>query len=441
MDAARRKFLLSTLGATGTMALSNLLTTARASNANPTVTDQHFVFAHFLGGWDAILTVDPKDPEIYDDNELTVAEFGVETGYGSLGFTDDPRIFTDVDGLIFGPYIGDLADFAARISVVRGMTITSVAHGSATIHLNTGKTPAGTGARGSSIATILASILGENQMMPNLVSGVGTYNLDRPSWASGLRASNIRDLKDLLGPGISALEREEKYALDEFFDRELQRTNTPRRRSIFQSRDVSRMLIEEDVASEFDVENEALAPLIERMDNGAALMAYQALTKGYSRCVSFQAMPFSDAHAGNYWRNLHRWHLLNGFNSIAKLASELDATPYPTGGTWLDHTTIVCSSEFNRTPFLNATGGRDHGTTNSALLLGGGIAGGKVIGETHQKSMVAQPIDLATGMVDENGSTVSHENIAVTLIKSLGITEDVGDFRVPAIDALLPGVE
>ena len=437
MDAARRKFLLATLGASGAMTLSNLLTTARASNATPTNTDQHFVFAHFLGGWDTILCVDPKDPAFYDDQELTVAEYGVETGYSTLGFSEDPRIFTDVEGLVFGPYIGDLVDFASRISVVRGMTITSVAHGTATVHLNTGKTPAGMGVRGSSVATILAAILGEGQLMPNLVSGLGSYNIDRPAWASGLRASNIQDLKDLLGPGISALERSERYALDEFFARELQRRNTPRRRSIFQSRDVSRLLIEENVASEFDVNNEALAPLIERMGNGSALMAYQALTKGYSRCVSFQAMPFSDAHAGSFWRNLHRWHILSGFNAVAKLASELEATPYPTGGTWLDHTTIVCSSEFNRTSVLNQTGGRDHGTTNSALLLGGGIAGGKVIGATHEKSMVAQPIDLATGAVDENGETVSHENIAVTLIKSLGITEDVGDFRVPAIDALL----
>ena len=45
---------------------------------------------------------------IYDDNELTVAEFGVETGYGALGFTEIED-FTDVDGLVFGPYIGDLA--------------------------------------------------------------------------------------------------------------------------------------------------------------------------------------------------------------------------------------------------------------------------------------------------------------------------------------------
>ena len=171
------------------------------------------------------------------------------------------------------------------------------------------------------------------------------------------------------------------------------------------------------------------------MDNGAALMAYQALTKGYSRCVSFQAMPFSDAHAGNYWRGLHRWHLLNGFNAVAKLASELEATPYPTGGTWLDHTTIVCSSEFNRTPFLNPTGGRDHGTTNSALL-GGGIAGGKVIGETHQKSMVAQPIDLATGMVDENGSTVSMRT-SQSHSSNLWGSQKMSEISVPAIDALL----
>ena len=60
-----------------------------------------------------------------------------------------------------------------------------------------------------------------------------------------------------------------------------------------------------------------------------------------------------------------------------------------------------------------------------------------MIGASHEKSMAAQAIDLQTGSVDENGSTVSVENIAATLIKSLGIEDDVGDYRVPTIDALL----
>ena len=98
----------------------------------------------FLGGWDAILTTDPKDPELYDDDELTVAEYGVETGYGDLGLSSD-LVFLPMSMGSFGPYIGDLENFANRISVVRGMTVTSVAHEAAQMHLFTGKTPAGNG--------------------------------------------------------------------------------------------------------------------------------------------------------------------------------------------------------------------------------------------------------------------------------------------------------
>ena len=171
--------------------------------------------------------------------------------------------------------------------------------------------------------------------------------------------------------------------------------------SIDESRTLSRLLIEEDVAKYFNTTNTAVEQALENLGDTPALMAYQALTQGFSRCVSFRPMPFSDAHNGDYWKNLHRYHLLNGFNQVAALASELDATPYPTGGSWLDHTTIVCCSEFNRSPILNQTGGRDHAATNSCLLLGGGFAGGKVIGASHERNMAAQAIDLQTGAVDE----------------------------------------
>ena len=103
MDISRRKFLLKTMGVAGACALMDTLRLAKASTSTPLHTDRYFVFANFLGGWDAILTTDPKDPELYDDDELTVAEYGVETGYGDLGLSSDPRIFTDVDGLILGP--------------------------------------------------------------------------------------------------------------------------------------------------------------------------------------------------------------------------------------------------------------------------------------------------------------------------------------------------
>ena len=51
--------------------------------------------------------------------------------------------------------------------------------------------------------------------------------------------------------------------------------------------------------------------------------------------------------------------------------------------------------------------------------------------------MASQAVDLTTGQVDENGERINHEHIAVTLLKSIGITEDIADYRVPPVDALL----
>ena len=140
----------------------------------------------------------------------------------------------------------------------------------------------------------------------------------------------MTDLQDLLSPGLSTLDIAERDALDEFFEREASRMSTPRMSSIFENRGLSRGLIEDNVAEDFNPLNSNLAIPLENLGNTTALMAYQALTQGYSRCVSLQAMPFSDAHNGGYWRNLHRWHLLGGFNQVAALAAELEATPYPT---------------------------------------------------------------------------------------------------------------
>lgn len=49
----------------------------------------------------------------------------------------------------------------------------------------------------------------------------------------------------------------------------------------------------------------------------------------------------------------------------------------------LERTVVLCGGEFGRTPTVNPVGGRDHWPTGfSMALAGGGIRGGKVIGET-----------------------------------------------------------
>ena len=66
----------------------------------------------------------------------------------------------------------------------------------------------------------------------------------------------------------------------------------------------------------------------------------------------------------------------------------------------LDETLIACLGEFGRTPKINANAGRDHwGDCSSALLAGGGIRGGMVLGESDRigafpKSDKVDPVDI-----------------------------------------------
>jgi len=50
------------------------------------------------------------------------------------------------------------------------------------------------------------------------------------------------------------------------------------------------------------------------------------------------------------------------------------------GPAWA-HTLVVVATEFGRTAALNGTGGTDHGTGAAAMLLGGAVAGGRVIAD------------------------------------------------------------
>jgi uncharacterized protein (DUF1501 family) len=65
----------------------------------------------------------------------------------------------------------------------------------------------------------------------------------------------------------------------------------------------------------------------------------------------------------------------------------------------LDETLVVCLGEFGRTPKINSNAGRDHwGDCSSALLAGGGIRGGQVLGASD--SIGAYPVSDKVDPVD-----------------------------------------
>jgi uncharacterized protein (DUF1501 family) len=74
----------------------------------------------------------------------------------------------------------------------------------------------------------------------------------------------------------------------------------------------------------------------------------------------------------------------NQRGAFARQAAQLDAliAGYRTamGAAW-GNTMVVLATEFGRTARLNGTGGTDHGTASAALIMGGGVHGGRVIAD------------------------------------------------------------
>ncbi len=110
-------------------------------------------------------------------------------------------------------------------------------------------------------------------------------------------------------------------------------------------------------------------------DNTHFLMARRLIEAGV-RCVSFSYGRW-DSHSKNF--DLVRDHGAKLDQALSALVEDLEARGM------LDDVSIVVWGEFGRTPKINKNAGRDHWTrVSSALLLGGGMKTGQVIGSTNR---------------------------------------------------------
>lgn len=450
MRPSRRRFL----GGTGALLAAmggapNLL--ARAASL-PSGGDWNFVFAYFQGGWDVLLSVDPRDPAVF--TREVVQDTRIDPGFETLivPTKPDPQLVTtSVPGMVLGPFMEPLAAFAPKMALVRGMSMETLTHEVGRRRFITGRPPSGLQARGSSIATILAAEIGVGAPIPNLSANVEAYNVDQPSWASALKVATVSDLVRALSPGAVTMDEAQQERIDDLLEafRECASTRrSPERLDALDLRTSAHELVAQNLDDRFDF----LAPTPEMADLRArygittnlatpeaqAAMAATALVEGISRVVSFTATESLDTHYTD-WQTLQGPRQERGFSAIAALAADLDSRPHPSGGTWLDKTIIVGFSEFCRTSLLNANGGRDHSLTNACFLLGGGVAGGKVIGASADVGMAPTTTDLVTGLTDPAGEIVKPEHVMRALLERVGLTDDVADLRVPPLSALLAG--
>jgi hypothetical protein len=151
-------------------------------------------------------------------------------------------------------------------------------------------------------------------------------------------------------------------------------------------------------------------------EDGAAarkLLLARRLVEAGVRCVSVSFSDF-DTHANNFGRMRQLLPIVD--HALYALVTDLDNRGL------LGNVAIVVWGEFGRTPKINRNAGRDHWPEVSpALLAGGGLKGGQVIGATDRGGarVVSRPVQFqdvfatlyrilgidpaATTLIDPNG--------------------------------------
>jgi uncharacterized protein (DUF1501 family) len=133
------------------------------------------------------------------------------------------------------------------------------------------------------------------------------------------------------------------------------------------------------------------------------LIARRLISAG-ARCVTL-AFSRWDWHGANFKQGREDMPLLD--SGVATLVEDLEHRGM------LDDVTVVVWGEFGRTPKINKDAGRDHWPQVScALLAGGGMKTGQVIGSTNR---------LGEHAVDR---PVHFQEVFATLYKNLGINVD-----------------
>jgi uncharacterized protein (DUF1501 family) len=131
------------------------------------------------------------------------------------------------------------------------------------------------------------------------------------------------------------------------------------------------------------------------------LLLVRRLIEAGVRCVSVSFSDF-DTHSKNFPRMRQLLPIVD--HALAAFVTDLEERGM------LDDVSIVAWGEFGRTPKINAGGGRDHWPrVGPAILAGGGMRTGQVIGATDRtaSTAVSRPVD--------------YQDVFATLYHNLGI--------------------
>lgn len=344
------------------------------------------------------------------------------------------EIQTASPGLRFSEHLPKLAGMSDKLAVLRGLATREGDHGRGTYLMRTGYSPMGP-VRYPCIGSSLANQLGTSEFgLPGCISVGAFRTFNEDAFGPGFLGPKLQPLM----VGASDMPGAMTTGGDGFPQLRVQGMNRPE--SITDARMEKRLTMWKNLQSGFLATHQDGAAKTHnmiyegavRLMNSEDAQAFDLskepteLREAYGRnvfgqgCllarrliergVSFVEVSLGTSSGGAGW-DTHS----DNFTAVKALSTELDSG-------WamlmqdlsdrglLESTTILWMGEFGRTPQINSTVGRDHFPAAwSAVLAGGGIAGGQAYGRTSD-----------SGMAVEDGQ-MSAEDLLATLCQAVGV--------------------
>ncbi len=328
------------------------------------------------------------------------------------------QVATKISGEVFGDTLAKTAQVADKLTVIRSMTHGEAAHERGTHNMFTGYRPS-PALIYPCIGSVVSHEYGPRNNLPPYVcipnmptefagsgylssafapfslgsdpatKGFKVRDLDLPKGVDDSRFATRRSALEAVNAHFQKKEKSDDLtAMDTFYDRAYSLISSPAAREAF----------------DIEKESDAVRDEYGRNTAGARMLLARRLVQAGVRLVNL-------TYGG--W-DMHN-SIVAGFRNqmpsfdqaFATLINDLDRTGL------LKETLVMVSSEFGRTPKINAQSGRDHyPKVFSVVLAGGGIKGGYIHGSSN--STASEPEEMAMGP----------EDLFTTVYHCMGIVAD-----------------
>lgn len=394
----RRDFLkVGAIGATQ-LTLGSWLRLAEAGRVSSAAKAKSAIFVNLPGG--------PSHMDMFDLKPAAAQEYRGEFS----------PIQTKVPGIEICEHLPKLASVMDKFVILRGVSHTLAAHELGSEYVNTGNRPLPSLQYPGYSAVVTRELGGPKDLPPNVAIpsskqspgylGVqyaplqtnNTPTAGRPysvrgiSLANGLRVDDVEKRQQLLqrlDQTFAGFEQNSQLlqGLDRFSQQAYAMITSPRAREAF---DVS-------------LEPESYRAKFGTSGFGQSCLLATRLVEAGVRFVTVSTGGW-DTHTENWSRLKDR--LLPPFDEgLSALLAGLDEKGL------LDSTVVYVTGEFGRTPKINTErGGRDHYPRCMFMLMaGGGIRGGRVLGESNENA------------TEPKGTAYSPDDVAASFYHALGI--------------------